>query len=76
MCSIEWRVRLLNRGLRDPAEEVKKEARLLVSHWLNHECCGDPVQLLDLLDPALHTGVRGLEDRLDLSVSDALEACT
>ena len=56
MCSIEWRVRLVQRGLRDRVEAVRQEARKLVERWLSSDCSNDPVQLVQLFEPELHTG--------------------
>lgn len=53
--SIEQRASAIQQLLRDRDAGVAEAASKLLAHWLDQDCGGDPLQLLQLLDVETHT---------------------
>jgi len=57
-CSIEQRARIIQQLLQDRDASVAEAAARMLAHWLEQDCGGDPLKLLQLLDVETYTGVR------------------
>lgn len=56
LCSIKQRAEVIQHVLLDKESTVAEAGAELLAHWLQQDCQGDPLKILQLLDVETYTG--------------------